>query len=267
VAVLADVAGVSADSSSSSAAAPVRPLQADSAVLCVLHQAFSAVAAAAAATPQAASEGFDSVAALVTDVVTMLAQLQQLVTAVLQRRQQQGSPVGALQAHCEDVVQVRQLQLWLPLLLQDVLSLPAAAAPLSQAHLDLIARQLVQLALHGSSGDSELELQPGLELSEHGAAASALAKLASWPPAEVSAASAPARPGMQALSSHATSVLLPLLQNSTGDGNSEALALRQRASSLMQQLAGSSPAAAWQVLLWLQPVVLQQTQQGAWVSP
>jgi hypothetical protein len=43
-------------------------------------------------------------------------------------------------------------------------------------------------------------------------------------------------------------------------------ALRQRAIQLMRQLAGSNTAAAWQVLLWLEPLALQQTQACAWVS-
>jgi hypothetical protein len=284
-AVLQDTASCQPPGSSTvgngAAAAPVRPLQSNSAVLCVLYHALRACADAAAAAAAADyGSALQALNALVPDVISMLAQLPQLLAAIQQARQL-GGVDGPLQAYCADVAQAKQLQLWVLLVTQAVLRLPAAAAPLQQPQLDHAARFLLATALHGSSADSELQLQPGLEVSEQGAATAALVVLAAWPPpadgdavATGDTLPAPAAdggvPGMRALSSQIAQLVVVLLQQPQqpqhAERDADVAALRQRAIQLMRQLAGSNTAAAWQVLLWLEPLALQQTQACAWVS-
>jgi hypothetical protein len=79
------------------------------------------------------------------------------------------------------------------------------------------------------------------------------------------AADPSAASGMQALKQHASPVLLELLQKH-GSSSSADAELSAAAVDLLQQVAGSSAAAAWQVLQWLQPLVLAQVQQGDLVS-
>jgi hypothetical protein len=184
----------------------------------------------------------------------------------------------------EDVLQLQQLQLWLLLLWQDVMAVPPSISQLQPEQLTAAAQQLLQLALHGSSTEMQLELAPGSTASEQGAAASALTQLAAWQQGHTAAGAAGAVGGagsnssassMQALSSCADQLLQLLLQApaAAAAADSEAAAeatdavgLRLRAVKLLGQLAGSGPAAAWQVLQWLRPFVLQHVREGAWVS-
>jgi hypothetical protein len=173
-----------------------------------------------------------------------------------------------------DVLQREQLQLWLLLLWQDVLALPPSISLLQPQQLTAAAQQPLQLAIHGSSTEVELELAPGSSASEQAAAAAALTQLAAWTPADAPAAGAAgvddASDSMLALSSCADP-LLQLLQRpasaaAAAAGTEESEGVRGSAVRLLGQLGGSGPAAAWQMLQWLLPLVLQQVRQGAWVS-
>jgi hypothetical protein len=178
--------------------------------------------------------------------------------------------------------------LWLLLCWQALLLLPAEVSQLTQPQLLAAAQQLLQVALHGRVHETELELSPGMNLSEQAAAAAALTQLAAWPAASAATAAAgggeagmgppEAAANMQALSSCADQ-LLKLLKgpatstaHSTANGTTGSTAgdgstvLRARAVELLGLLGSSSAAAAWQVLQWLQPLVLTCVHQGAWVS-
>jgi hypothetical protein len=228
-------------------------------------------------------------------LVLVLGRLQQLVNTTKQLQQQQQAAANGtagtlglqLSTH-EDALQCEQLQLWLLLLQQDLLALPAGVSQLQPPQLTAAAHQLLQLALYGSTADTALELSPGFTTSEQAAAAAALTLLASWPhptaaaPApgfklSASAHAASASDGLIALSSCAGQ-LLQLLQGpgtaaaAAGDrgaldaaAGSDSAALQSRAVALLGQLAGSSSAAAWQVLQWMQPLVLQHVRQSNWV--
>jgi hypothetical protein len=236
-----------------------------------------------------------AVAALLPEVVTLLNRLQALATHHHHHQQQQQQGVtesaasiangssGLQISKYEDVLQLQQLQLWLLLLWQDIMAVPPSISQLQPEQLTAAAQQLLQLALHGSSTEMQLELAPGSTASEQGAAASALTQLAAWQQGHTAAGAAGAVGGacsdssassMQALSSCADQLLQLLLQApAAAAADSEAAAeatdavgLRLRAVKLLGQLAGSGPAAAWQVLQWLRPFVLQHVREGAWVS-
>jgi hypothetical protein len=289
-AVLHDTAALTDSQSTAAAAAaePQRPLQANCGVLCVLHASLKAAAAAADAagsgdstSDTVPSSDIAAVAALMPDVVTLLNRLQVLVTLQQQQQQQQGVSESAdsiangssgLQiSKYEDVLQRQQVQLWLLLLWQDVLAVPPSISQLQPQQLTAAAQQLLQLALHGSSTESQLELAPGCTASEQGAAAAALTQLAAWPNGQTAAAAgsdATSASSMQALSSCADQ-LLQLLQappDSEAAAAADGVGLRLRAVKLLGQLAGSGPAAAWQVLQWLRHLVLQYVREGSWVS-
>jgi hypothetical protein len=223
--------------------------------------------------------------------VTLLGQLQQLVTAAQQQQQQMpghsqgpGDAAGASglkPSDSEEQLQRQQLQLWLLLCWQALLLLPAGVSQLTQPQLLAAAQQLLQVALHGSVHETELELSPGMSLSGQDAAAAALTQLAAWPAGSATAAAGvdtsmqplEMTASMQALNSCAAQ-LLQLLKgpaSSTANGTTGSTvgvstALRSRAVVLLGLLGSSSAAAAWQVLQWLQPLVLACVQQGAWVS-
>lgn len=291
-AVLQDTTDL-ADSTSAAAAGQkaLRPLQANCGVLCVLHASLKAVATAAAAAVAdqgaTASVGADwaTVAALMPELLVALNRLQALVSLFQQQQQQQkgaGQDTGSngvsglhISKHA-DILQREQLQLWLLLLWQDVLVLPPSISQLQPQQLTAAAQQLLQLAIHGSSAEVELELAPGSSASEQAAAAAALTQLAAWTPAGPPAAGAGADEpldSMLALSSCADP-LLQLLQRpvfvattaAAAAGSEEGEGVRASAVRLLGQLGGSGPAAAWQVLQWLLPLVLQHVRQCAWVS-
>ena len=272
-------------------------------MLCVLHQCLTAAAAAAAASAST-SDDFAALSELIPQVVTLLNQLQTLITQQ-QQQQQQGEAAGGgststggisglLPSKSEDAWQLQQQQLWLLLLWQDLLSLPAAVSQLQQQQLTAAAAQLLLLALHGRGEDTGLELAPGSSVSEQGAAAAALVKLAAWPPPaaaaaggdeDISPAAAAADVGasssMLALSSCADTLLQLLRGTASNTAAATAAApgavtaaaaagdsglLRSRAVGLLGLLAGSSAAAAWQVLQWLKQQVVLHVRQAAWVS-
>lgn len=266
-AVLQDTAGLpvdqlgmvnsTADSSSSSNGSLKkcrRPVLANCGVLCVLHSSLIAVTNSLAATA-ATTDAYAALTALFPDIATALIRLQQLV-------QQQHAAVAAGDA--ADAAAANQLQLWLLLVWQELLGLPAAAlAGMQQQQLDVATHQLLQVALHGSCIDVQLQMllpgRPGSSSSNaQAAAAAALQRLAGM----AAAADAAAASGMQALQRYAAPVLLDLLKGSSSSSSSGDADLSSRALELLQQVAGSSSAAAWQVLLWLQPLVLAQVQQA-----
>lgn len=267
---------------------PLRPLQANCGVLAVLHQSLEAVAAALAAAAaedqqvagsSSSAAAYAALTALMPDIIDALSRLQQLTTLAQEKSaaaagssDDNASSLLALSQH-EAALQRQQLQLWILLLWQDLLVLPPSISQLQQQDLTAAAQQLLHLALHGSSAETELELAAGYSTTEQAAAATALTRLACWPAPPTDddgdAAADAAGPGhtaahMQALSSCATQLLLPLLQGPCGDADDKAL--RGWAQALLAQLAGSSAPAAWQVLLWLMPLVLQQVQESRWVS-
>lgn len=286
-AVLQDTASLAAAAAHtvSQGPQPLRPLQANCGVLAVLHHTLKALAnstGAAAADADAAGEAaatarYTALSALMPDVVTALSQLQTHLSQLNQQQQQQEGADGDQGASTVSVsglqisqhethLQRQQLQLWLLLLWKDLLGLPVAISGLQQQQLTAAAQQLLKLALHGSPTDTELELSPGTTVAEQSTAAAALTLLAASSQGSVpdqGELSFQGSVNMQALDSCADE-LLQLL----GGGGSSAAAvdLRQRAGSLLAQLAGSSAAAAWQVLLWLKPVVLGHLQARTWVS-
>lgn len=287
-AVLQDTADL-ADSTSAAAGQQkaLRPLQANCSVLCVLHASLKAVAAAAAAAAVAdqgatASVGADwaAVAALMPELLVALNRLQALISLFQQQQEGAGQDAGSngvsglqISKHA-DMLQREQLQLWLLLLWQDVLALPPSISQLQPQQLTVAAQQLLQLAIHGSGAEVELELAPGSSASQQAAAAAALTQLAAWTPARPPAAGAGVddpSDSMLALSSCADP-LLQLLQRpvsvatAAAAGSEEGGVFRASAVRLLGQLGSSGPAAAWQVLQWLLPLVLQHVRQCAWVS-
>jgi hypothetical protein len=217
----------------------------------------------ALAGPAAATSPYTALTALLPDIATSLIRLQQLV-----RQQQAAAAAGDTAV---DLAAVNQLQLWLLLVWQQLLQMPAAGvAGLQQQQLDIATQQLVHIALHGSCIDVQLHMMLPSRASSsssssnaQAAAAAALQRLAGME----AAADPSAASGMQALQHHAAPVLLELLQKQGSSSSSSTDAeLSGRALDLLQQVAGSSAAAAWQVLLWLQPLVLEQVQQSDMVS-
>jgi hypothetical protein len=196
---------------------------------------------------------------LVPDVATALIRLQQLV-----QQQQAAAAAGDAAA---DAAAANELQLWILLVWQELLKLPAAVLTgLQQQQLDVATQQLLQVALHGSCIEVQLQMMlpagKGSSSSSNvqTAAAAALQKLAAMPGATNAAGNAAS--GMQALKQFAAPVLLELLQGQGSSSSSADVGLSGRALELLQQVAGSNAAAAWQVLLWLQPLVLAQVQCG-----
>jgi hypothetical protein len=231
-------------------------------VLCVLYSTLAAVADALAG-PAAVTNPYVELTALVPDIATSLIRLQQLV--------QQQQAAAAAGDTAVDAEAANQLQLWLLLVWQQLLILPAAGlAGLQQQQLDIATKQLVNIALHGSCIDVQLQMMlpaRGSSSSSSSGNAQAAAAAALQRLAGVEAAADPsAASGMQALQHHAAPVLLEMLQQQGSSSSSTDAELPGRALSLLQQLAGSSAAAAWQVLLWLQPLVLVQVQQSDLVS-
>lgn len=240
--------------SSSSTLECCRPVLANCAVLCVLHRALVAAADALAA-PAVTTDSYSALTALVPDIAALLLRLQRMV--------QQLQAAAAAGDATVDTAAATQLQLWLLRVWQQLLRVPAAGlAGLQQQQLDEATQQLVQISLHGSCMDVQLPMMlPTTNSSSssnaQAAAAAALQRLAAVAvPADANAASS-----LKALQRHAAPLLLELLQARDSSGE-EGAELSGRALDLLQQVAGSSAAAAWQVLSWLQPLVLVQLQQG-----
>lgn len=229
----------------------------------MLHCVLRAVAAAVTSSSAANGDDESSYAALasvVPDVAEMLIALQLLL------QQQAGSSCSDVPDY--DLQQAEQLGIWIVLAWQDLVSLPHEIAPLSQQQLNTAAQQLVQLALHSSSHSSnvvKLELDPEGNSSYFlaAAAATALTALAAWSPA-ADADKSTAACGMQAVKQQAAPVLLAAFNG--GSSSSSNVDQVLNALKLLQQVAGSSAAAAWEVLGWLRPLVLQHLHMDDMVS-
>eukprot|EP00775_Hariotina_reticulata_P011150 gene11150-11302_t len=255
-------------------------------------------------SPTTINSQFAAITTLAPEAAQLLTRLQQQrtlvlprapgnvasVTSIEQQQQQQHhelhGDLHALQSlyqHPEDLLQLQHLHLWRLLLWQDIFRLRSHDLPcLQQQQMDTAAQQLVQQALHGSSETTQLQLAPSITTSMQEAATTALTLMAAGDIADHAPSTDAAQAsGIMALQLHAAPLLLQLVAGQTSSNGSStrlwsnALHLESaaqlsggsqaaRATLVLQRLAGSNSVMAWQVLCWIQPLVLTQIKAGNW---